>query len=738
MKGLKLSRKTRSLLAGFMGAVLFIGSMNLGAAAEEGNDIKRDVPNFVYASETDLGSAGGFAVFANDYSNMNHMEGTIAAKNFTLCNHAFGVTDRVYYDAVHGSYYYYFESINAGQNGQFKQFEKQDMSKGNPYPVVFPNNVEIKKDDNAQTYHIMIDDTVMASDVVNHIVEISDKIYHVRDLKESQKIDFDKAFASLKSYSNHMKSALTDVTKIVDQNDRKVIVCQEGNNVVNVSYSDLRSYKWNVEAAEEVNPDNYSLVINVTDIPEATCDLNGDGNPEFRIDGEREGGGGVFPKAEKVLFNFGDYNGQIILGGSMNAGVIIAPDAYVEVKATHNGNVISNKVVNDGCEIHQCGFDQKPTGVPTANNSEETKESESQNKADQNTENNTNQATDSESQNKADQDTENSTNQTTESESQNKADQNTETNTNQDTKSESQNKADQNVENNTNQDTKSESQNKADQNTETNTNQDTKSESQNKSDQKTDNDKKQNTDSENQSKVGQDTDNQRDTNNDSENQNEATTTTTQEPGTTVSDPNVATPTPGTTVSDPNAATPTPGTTVSDPNAATPTPGTTVSDPNAATPTPGTTVSDPNAATPTPTPGSTSTPSASPATNNNNSSNQGTSRATVTDPNTNTTTVVPVSYTYERSSENSKEVTITITSIPDEYVPTSNTITVNIDEPTTIPGTPVIITIEEEDVPLAGAPRTGENNIPFMIFGSAFTMVVVAGITYFFSKKSEEE
>ena len=698
MKGLKLSRKTRSLLAGFMGAVLFIGSMNLGAAAEEGNDIKRDVPNFVYASETDLGSAGGFAVFANDYSNMNHMEGTIAAKNFTLCNHAFGVTDRVYYDAVHGSYYYYFESINAGQNGQFKQFEKQDMSKGNPYPVVFPNNVEIKKDDNAQTYHIMIDDTVMASDVVNHIVEISDKIYHVRDLKESQKIDFDKAFASLKSYSNHMKSALTDVTKIVDQNDRKVIVCQEGNNVVNVSYSDLRSYKWNVEAAEEVNPDNYSLVINVTDIPEATCDLNGDGNPEFRIDGEREGGGGVFPKAEKVLFNFGDYNGQIILGGSMNAGVIIAPDAYVEVKATHNGNVISNKVVNDGCEIHQCGFDQKPTGVPTANNSEETKESESQNKADQNTENNTNQATDSESQNKADQDTENSTNQTTESESQNKADQNTETNTNQDTKSESQNK----------------------------------------SDQKTDNDKKQNTDSENQSKVGQDTDNQRDTNNDSENQNEATTTTTQEPGTTVSDPNVATPTPGTTVSDPNAATPTPGTTVSDPNAATPTPGTTVSDPNAATPTPGTTVSDPNAATPTPTPGSTSTPSASPATNNNNSSNQGTSRATVTDPNTNTTTVVPVSYTYERSSENSKEVTITITSIPDEYVPTSNTITVNIDEPTTIPGTPVIITIEEEDVPLAGAPRTGENNIPFMIFGSAFTMVVVAGITYFFSKKSEEE
>ncbi|HAL02068.1 MAG TPA: hypothetical protein DCP07_01795, partial [Lachnospiraceae bacterium] len=365
MKGLKLSRKTRSLLAGFMGAVLFVGSMNLGASAEEGNDVKQDIPDFVYASETDLGSAGGFAVFANDYSNKNHMEGTIAARNFTLCNHAFGVTDRVYYDAVHGSYYYYFENINAESNGQFKQFEKQDMSKGNPYPVVFPDNVEIKQDDNAQTYHIVIDGTKMASEVVNHIVEISDKIYHVRDLKDSQKIDFDKAFASLKSYSNHMKSALTDVTKIVDQNGRKVIVCQEGNNVVNVSYSDLRSYKWNVEAAEKVNPDNYSLVINVTDIPATTCDLNDDGNPEFRIDGEREGGGGVFPKAEKVLFNFGDYNGKIILGGSMNAGVILAPDAYVEVKATHNGNVISNKVVNDGCEIHQCGFDQKPTEAPS-------------------------------------------------------------------------------------------------------------------------------------------------------------------------------------------------------------------------------------------------------------------------------------------------------------------------------------------------------------------------------------
>ena len=95
MKGLKLSRKTRSLLAGFMGAVLFVGSMNLGASAEEGNDVKQDIPDFVYASETDLGSAGGFAVFANEFSNKIHMEGTIAAKYFTPnSNNCFGITER--------------------------------------------------------------------------------------------------------------------------------------------------------------------------------------------------------------------------------------------------------------------------------------------------------------------------------------------------------------------------------------------------------------------------------------------------------------------------------------------------------------------------------------------------------------------------------------------------------------------------------------------------------------------
>ncbi len=312
MKGLKLSRKTRSLLAGFMGAVLFIGSMNLGAAAEEGNVIKRDVPNFVYASETDLGSAGGFAVFANDYSNMNHMEGTMAVRCFTPCGQGFGISKRIYEFASNASYYYYFESVNIGDNGRFVNFEKGGDAIGDPYPIVFPDNVEIKKVENAQTHQIVVDGREVSETINNVDENISPVIYHVSNLSETQKIDFDKAFDSLRLYSNEMKSAATDVTEISEHGEKKTIECKAGNNVVNLTYKEFTSYYWDVKAADGVDPEGYSLVINITDIEGDECVFEGNGKPNFSIEGER-GGSDTFAPAKKVLFNFGNYNGHIIL-----------------------------------------------------------------------------------------------------------------------------------------------------------------------------------------------------------------------------------------------------------------------------------------------------------------------------------------------------------------------------------------------------------------------------------------
>ena len=47
----------------------------------------------------------------------------------------------------------------------------------------------------------------------------------------------------------------------------KLLYARKATMLLILSYEDFTSYYWDVKAADGVDPDNYSLVINITDIP---------------------------------------------------------------------------------------------------------------------------------------------------------------------------------------------------------------------------------------------------------------------------------------------------------------------------------------------------------------------------------------------------------------------------------------------------------------------------------------
>ena len=366
-RGIFSSAKTR-VLASVLSVAIIASGARMSVNASE----TYSIPDFVYATETSLGSAGGFAVFANHYTNSNHMEGTIAAKELILGSQIFGVTDRVYADASEGSYYYYFESFNtSGETGKLMDFQKESLARSDNYAVVFPSDVVLDysaNNGNGITVY-SADGYQISNNSYNHKTDVSDKIYQVSELSEEQQINFEDAFAALSKYSTFMSESSTAAfgTSVVTQNGSTTVSCVAGNNIVTIDYETLKNNKLYIVAASGVDEDDYSVVINVTNIPESGADFNGDGNPLVTIDGARETAGNTFEKAEKVLFNFGDYSGSIVLGGAMNAGVILATNASVTAYATHNGTVIADTVQNINCEIHQKGFDQETNLVaPTA------------------------------------------------------------------------------------------------------------------------------------------------------------------------------------------------------------------------------------------------------------------------------------------------------------------------------------------------------------------------------------
>lgn len=219
--------------------------------------------------------------------------------------------------------------------------------------VILPDDVAIDKTYNNNN-GIKLSHTESGSTVSTAFNNITDFGATVNKVSETTyQIDFDQAFSALQTYTTAQFAKANTGVKVVyteqdDQNTKTItITCSAGNDIVNLTASEVASNKIVVVAADGTT--DYSLVINVTDAGTDAIAFN----KSITIDGESAGGYGA--NTGKVLWNFGSQACNVTFQET-NGGVILAPSGSVLVKASHNGSVYAKTVENNGCEIHQNGF----------------------------------------------------------------------------------------------------------------------------------------------------------------------------------------------------------------------------------------------------------------------------------------------------------------------------------------------------------------------------------------------
>ena len=311
----RLKKRVSGALAVFFAVGLLMPNLSVNALTEEQKDLSK-VLDFVPATSTSLGTAGGFGVFSNHFTNSTHMEGTIATANLTLHGNAFGVTDKVMHNAQSTSYYYYFETIT-GQPEHFLNFEKGGTSdstyasvRENPYAMVFPSDVTFDYSANNGNGITIRDGQGYELGTFNSVTDVSlpERIMTIGQLNPSQVINFGSAFAALSGYANNYMN-YSDATPIVlaENTITEINVDSTGNRVYMIDYSELQKTNamLNIVYGEED-----SIIINVVNIPGEASFQNGGNAITFnggRQDDARNGDGSM-----SVLWNFGSF-GQTAL-----------------------------------------------------------------------------------------------------------------------------------------------------------------------------------------------------------------------------------------------------------------------------------------------------------------------------------------------------------------------------------------------------------------------------------------
>ena len=356
-----------------------------------------DLGTFTYPTSSSLGDVNAYMVFANELVIGNYSEGVFACKELSKpSGDAAGITDAVAdyvlgYDAENsgGTAYTYIQSIADGSTLNNLHFGQNGTQYFNS--LILPNDVTIEKTDKGDgTYSLRLTYKDGDNTYVKDVNSIGAKgaewhLYNAYNEKDTTfQIDFDKAFKGLKEYSKAKVAIDTSTSETtngkttvtykdgagVDQNDYTITIdCVAGGNVVNVKAADLASHKIKVNGPSDGS--DYSVVINVTDLTSSSYEFN----KSISIDGGNEND--LYgSNAQHVMFSFdSSYNGDLTFI-ALNQGIILAPNANVTVKSSHNGNVYANHAYNDGCEFHQNYFKDKsvnlkkgtstPTGTATA------------------------------------------------------------------------------------------------------------------------------------------------------------------------------------------------------------------------------------------------------------------------------------------------------------------------------------------------------------------------------------
>ncbi len=190
--------------------------------------------------------------------------------------------------------------------------------------------------------------------------QLSREGYNFYFVGETSKLDINKKNAFIDV--NNELNKLTDVAKSVmnkqaigatgilkhgdkgfNENNRS-ITCTKGiENVLKVTAADL-NYERPVYISNITQKDT-SLIINIDTKNTKKILLT-----QIYFDGNSTG---EYDKnAAKLIWNFGDYDGEIVVKSGYCAGTILAPKAHVRLEANLAGAVIANKFANKNAEVH--------------------------------------------------------------------------------------------------------------------------------------------------------------------------------------------------------------------------------------------------------------------------------------------------------------------------------------------------------------------------------------------------
>ncbi|MCI8977059.1 MAG: doubled motif LPXTG anchor domain-containing protein [Lachnospiraceae bacterium] len=322
----------------------------ISRTVKEGVDVddENELPfsDFFDGGGNSLGDAANFAVFAEEYEQSGDMEGNIAVGKLiytTVLN-----AEEKKLTLVLGKPEY--NSTSYHDNNTVNYIGSVD---GEFSEVTI--NVRCSEDENGKAYLVLGEDVDVKVNKGAGKGEI-EKINITDDKK--QKIDFDKALENLNNYALKLREEPTTGVQETRRDDGTNLELdydfkgEAGFHVVNVSINDLVRNNGNGINFEGID-ENVTVLVNVTDIDNNVD--NYDVKLKQQINSGKSESEGWTQYAGNILFNFGDYAGEIVYSGDGGNGSVLAPRATVKITTGHlDGNVIARKVQAEK-EIHRAG-----------------------------------------------------------------------------------------------------------------------------------------------------------------------------------------------------------------------------------------------------------------------------------------------------------------------------------------------------------------------------------------------
>lgn len=320
-----------------------------------------ELSEFVYPNSDALNGVLDYGIFAtNKYTVNNDVEANFAANTVDFASvHNVGIsndTSWMYTNGYTDVNLYYFndaDNIDNYVGGQSALDSKY-------YPTMLLGT--------GTTYTKQGSNITLTSNGKSVTKSITDmRISDIKYAKQTKyTIDFSQAAKGLADFSTKQYGKTDDgATKAVDTNDsnRINITCKAGDDIINIKYDDFIKSNARYYIAGENGTTNYSLILNITDLPATDITLD---TPVY-IDGKSYDEAPKSSESSRLLYNFGTSYVLKVNLVKTQLGNVLAPNASVVIEsASHNGSVFAKNVTHNNCEIHQSYFRMMHSTVSTS------------------------------------------------------------------------------------------------------------------------------------------------------------------------------------------------------------------------------------------------------------------------------------------------------------------------------------------------------------------------------------